>query len=224
MFGLFKKTSWKIEGKSLSFFYSLFSQLPPQYGFLLEGLTKGLYRRYSVNYSMPANHYSIGFDPSQSDRSMIKGLEFKVNNIQITEGGNSYNFSFIVSDGLFCGFEFEKDITKLKDYQIDVSQLKEVLSQNDKLSKIVGNLKSEQLELKNLSEIEVNEKTYYQIKDLEDGNYLCIDSDGKVFGLIHDPYEIELVNNSLKHFVETVNSGQFNFDKYLESKTKNHKA
>lgn len=172
---------------------------------------------------MPANHYSIGFDPAQSDRSMIKGIGFEVKNIKITEGGNSYDFSFIVSDGLFCGFAFEKDITKLKGYQIDVSQLKEVLIQNDKLAKIVGNLKSEQLDLEDLSEIEVNEKTYYQIKDLEDGNYLCIDGDGKVFGLIHDPYEIELLSNSLKQFVEAVNSGQFNFEKYLDSKTKTTK-
>lgn len=223
MFGLFKKTSWKLEGKSLSFFHSLFSQLPNKYAFLLQGLERGLYRKYSVNYSMQGSHYYLVFDPSQSDRSMTKGLQFELKNIQVKERNQLHSLNLIVSDGLWCGFEFDKDIIKLESYSFDVSLLQEVLFGNKKLTSVVGDLKSESLDLTDLSEIEVNGKHYYQIKDLQDGNYICIDSSGKVFGLIHDPYEIELINNNLKEFVEKVNTGQFNFDNYLESKTKTTK-
>jgi hypothetical protein len=80
---------------------------------------------------------------------------------------------------------------------------------------LVSGLSSNKLDLTDLSEFEVDGKLYYQIKDLEDGNYIAIDNKGQVFGLIHDPYKIELINKSVKQFVDDVNSGQFDFDKYL---------
>ncbi len=55
----------------------------------------------------------------------------------------------------------------------------------------------------------------YQIKDLEDGNYIAIDKKGQVFVLIHDPFKIELINKSIKIFVDDVNEGRFNFEKYF---------
>ena len=78
MFGLFKKTRWKIVGKAFAFFNTLFSQLPEEYHFLSEGLRKGLYKRYSVNFALKGHHYTIGYDPSQSDKSMTKGKQFEL--------------------------------------------------------------------------------------------------------------------------------------------------
>lgn len=39
-----------------------------------------------------------------------------------------------------------------------------------------------------------------------------------MFGLIHDPYKIELINKSVKQFVDDVNNKKFDFDKYLDGK------
>jgi len=219
MFGLFKRTSWKIEGKALDFFDKLFTSLPGEYHFLADGLSKGLYKRFSVNHATKEHHYKIGFDPSQSDKSMIKGKKFELENIIVKAGGQDNILNITVYEGLWIGFEFQKNILDLKDYEIDLSRLnkgKSKFSANEKIEKFVSNLVSEYLDLTTLSEFEIEGKLYYQIKDLEDGNYLAIDNNGKVFGLIHDPYKIELINKSIRQLVDDVNSRNFDFDKYLE--------
>jgi hypothetical protein len=126
-----------------------------------------------------------------------------------------------VYEGLWVGFTFEKNISELTDFQIDISTLrknKDKFEKDKKLEKLVHGLKSDLLDLNNLGEFELENKLYYQIKDLEDGNYLAIDRDGQVFGLIHDPYKIELLNKSLRQFVSDVNSGKFDFEKYINNK------
>ena len=218
MFGLFKKTSWKIDGKVFDFFDKLFKQLPVEFQFLSDGLHKGLYKRYSVNSAMKGHYYSIGFDPSQSDKSMTKGKQFELQNILVTQDANEFNLNITVYEGLWIGFEIEKNIVDLNNFQFDLTRLyknKSKFEKDSKIEKLVRGLSSNHLDLTDLSEFEVDGKLYYQIKDLEDGNYIAIDNKGQVFGLIHDPYKIDLINKSVKQFVDDVNNGQFDFDKYL---------
>jgi hypothetical protein len=221
MFGLLKKTSWKIEGKAHDFFRQVFIVLPSDFKFLIDGLDKGLYRRFSINYAMEGHFYSIGFDPSQSDKSMTKGKQFELENIIIKQDGQTYTLNITIQDGLWIGFEINKNILDFNNFQVDLSTFKKSkrkFAVDTKIEKLVSGLICEQLELTNLSEFEVDNKLYYQIKDLEDGNYLAIDKTGKVFGLIHDPYKIELINKSVRQFVEDINSRKFDFDKYLNGK------
>ena len=218
MFRLFKKTTWKINGKALNFFDKLFKQLPKEYQFLSFGLQKGLYRRFSVNHAMKGHHYSIGFDPSQSDRSMVKGKHFALKNIIVIQTGNSIPLNLTVYEGLWVGFEIERNILDFTDFKFDLSKMEKSSSQfakDNKIEKLVAGLSSPNLDLNNLSEFEIDGKCYYQIKDLENGNYIAMDNKGQVFGLIHDPYKIDLINKSIGLFVEDVNNGQFDFEKYI---------
>jgi hypothetical protein len=220
MFGLFKKTSWKIEGKAFDFFRQVFSQLPAEFKFLVDGLDKGLYRRFSVNHAMKGHFYTIIFDPSQSDKSMIRGKQFEIENIIIKQDGQAFPLNITIHEGLWIGFEIGKNILEFKNYQVDLSSFKKNSSEFDadsKIEKLVSGLTCKQLDLCNLGEFEVDGKVYYQIKDLEDGNYIAIDNKGKVYGLIHDPYKIEMINKSVSQFVDDVNSGIFDFEKYLNA-------
>jgi hypothetical protein len=57
--------------------------------------------------------------------------------------------------------------------------------------KYVGNFKNRRpkiLTLKNSIEIEVSGEGYYIIKDFEDGNYLSVNQDGRVYGMFHEPF------------------------------------
>lgn len=218
MLRLFKKTSWKIEGKALDFFRQVFAQLPAEFQFLSEGLDNGLYNRFFVNYVLKRHFYAIGFDPLQSDKSMTKGLQFELKNILILQDGQAFPLNITIEDGLWIGFEFEKHIPELHNFQIDLYSLKKSKSKfaaDSKIEKLVHGLTCKKLELTNLGEFNIDGKTYYQIKDLEDGNYIAIDNKGQVFGLVHDPNKIELLNKSVRQFVEDVNSGFFDFDRYL---------
>lgn len=210
-----------MEGKAFAFFRQVFSQLPPEFQFLLDGLDKGLYKRFSVNHAMKGHAYSISFDPAQSDKSMVKGKQFDLEHIIIKQDGQAYPLSITIHDGLWINFQIEKNIIDFNDFQIDFSSFKQSIGKfttDPKIGKLVSGLTCKQLELTNLAEFDIEGKTYYQIKDLEDGNYLTIDNKGQVFGLMHDPYKIELVNKSIKQFVDDVNGGLFDFDKYLNGR------
>ncbi|HMT54713.1 MAG TPA: hypothetical protein PKC06_15770 [Saprospiraceae bacterium] len=222
MFGIFRKTSWKIEGKAFDFFQQVFTSLPIDFQFLLEGLNNGLYRRYSVNHSFKENNYFIGFDPLQSDKSMIKGKQFELENIIIKQDEKVYILNLTIHEGLLVGFEFPKNIKEFTNFQVDISSIiknKSMFSTDTKIEKLVSGLISEQLDLINLFEIEIEGKIYYQIKDHEDGNYIAIDNKGRVFGLIHEPYKIELINKSVRQFVDDVNNELFDFNKYLNGQS-----
>ena len=58
--------------------------------------------------------------------------------------------------------------------------------------KILKSLTNEQIELLELEytfEIELDEKLFYTILDMEDGNYVAVDKKGKVYRLNHDHIE-----------------------------------
>ena len=216
MFGLFKKTSWTIDNEVRQFFQKLFVQLPTEFQFLHEHLQKGLYRRYDFNKE---KNYFISFDPEQSDKSMVKGGNFEIKNIQIISDGQQYPLDLTIYQGLWIGFDTPKNIKDFKNYQFDTSKVEKAKSKfaaDDKIKKLVKGLRSNELNLDDLSEMELEGKNYYQIRDLEDGNYIAIDSKGQVFGLTHDPFKIELLNKSVEGFVESVNSGEFNFERFLQ--------
>jgi hypothetical protein len=118
MFGLFKKTSWTIDKEKNQFFQKLFAQLPTEYQFLQEHLQKGLYRRYSFNKN---NNYFISFDPALSDKSMVKGKNFEITNIQVISGGETFPLDLTIYQGLLIGFDTPKNIKDYKDYKFDTS-------------------------------------------------------------------------------------------------------
>ena len=79
----------------------------------------------------------------------------------------------------------KKDL-KIRNIEIENPDLKTV-------SKILSSLNKEQLQLLDLEdafEIEIDEKFYYPILDLESGNYIAVNKKGKVYRLNHDHSEI----------------------------------
>jgi len=148
MLGLFKKSSWKIDGKALTFFRQVFTQLPAEYQFLTAGLDKGLYRRFSVNHAMKGHFYSIGFDPLQSDQSMSRGKHFELENIIIKQDGQDYPLNITIYEGLWIGFEIEKHVLGFNNFQIDLSSFKKSKSRfvaDTKIEMLVSGLTCEQL-------------------------------------------------------------------------------
>jgi len=74
------------------------------------------------------------------------------------------------------------------------------------------------LEIESTFKIEIPEGKFYVIKDLEDGNYLSMDENGAVYGMIHDPYEIEKLFDSKEAFFKALESGKFSISRYYENK------
>lgn len=132
MFELFKKRSWKINGKAFDFFDRLFKQLPIEFQFLSDGLHRGLYRSFSVNFSNGAHHYTISFNPNQSDESIIKGKQFELQNIWVIQGENKFLLNITFYEGLWVGFEIEKNIIDFKEFYFDLTNLHKRKSKSEK--------------------------------------------------------------------------------------------
>lgn len=216
----FNKTNWKIEKESFDLFENVFAALPEDFRFLLEHLHRGVYRRYMEDSSPGKNLFGISFDPAQSDRSMVKGKDFRLENIRIVTDDHTYDMHLSIYSGLWIAFELEPRIKDLRNYRVDVSHLKYVANSKrggKAIQKLLKNLHSEQLDLSDLAQIELDGTIYYQIRDLQDGNYLAMDGQGRVFGLMHDPFKIELISGSIRQFVKEINSGEFSAERYLET-------
>ncbi|UII33166.1 hypothetical protein LVD17_04910 [Fulvivirga ulvae] len=78
-----------------------------------------------------------------------------------------------------------------------------------------------QLDLHDTFKIEIPEGEFYVIKNLGDGNYLAVDTYGKVYGMIHDPYEIDKLFESIADFKAGIVSGLFDIKKYYDRKMSN---
>jgi hypothetical protein len=122
-------------------------------------------------------------------------------------------------DGVLIGYRIQTGKYDLE--RIDIGNLHfKPFQSEDKLEyeAALKDLKCEHLELDNGFEIELSGKTYYTIKDLEDGNYIAIDKKGKVYGMFHDPFVIEPISSDLATFIEQLNNGSFSIDEYYRSK------
>lgn len=103
----------------------------------------------------------------------------------------NYSFDSLTSFEIEEPERFHKifDLEKLKLTNIEIEELPNENPDKEIVEKILAGLTNEQietLEIEDTFEIEFDEKLYYTILDMEDGNYIAIDKSGCVYRLNHD--------------------------------------
>ncbi|MTE27324.1 hypothetical protein [Winogradskyella ouciana] len=81
------------------------------------------------------------------------------------------------------------DLNEIQVNEIHLEHLKRENPDQKIVEKILKPLNKDQLELLELDftfEINLDEKSFYTILDIEDGNYIAVDKKGKIYRLIHD--------------------------------------
>jgi hypothetical protein len=101
------------------------------------------------------------------------------------------------------------DLNRIQKSKIKLEHLK-VENPDQKIAeKALKTLTKEQLELLELDytfEIELGEKLFYTILDMEDGNYVAVDKKGKIYRLNHDHEErVKLIANKPTEFFKVYN-------------------
>ena len=90
----------------------------------------------------------------------------------------------------------------------------------EKLKGILKNVQTDQiikLEIEDTFEIEIDEKKFYTIVDMEDGNYIAVNSKGKVYILNHDSTEsVKLIHNSIHDFLNKFSGNKKELVKYFD--------
>jgi hypothetical protein len=125
---------------------------------------------------------------------------------------------------MLAGFTVTSKYRDLDFSRIDVTRIKEKhFKDEDKeeLSKILGKIDKDllsQLDVEDTFKIEIEEGEFYVIKNLGDGNYLSITKQGAIYGMIHDPYEVELLFENKEDFFKALSTGKFDIQEYYRSK------
>lgn len=106
--------------------------------------------------------------------------------IKIHVYGNLMQHIFLQNN---IGISKEYDLESIRVNKLTTETLKTENPDEEILRKILKNLskdKLEQIEIADTFEIELDNKFYYTVFDMEDGNYIAVNKHGKVFRLIHD--------------------------------------
>jgi len=111
------------------------------------------------------------------------------------------------------------DLNQIQKNEIRLEQLPMENPDKKIAEKLLTSLTPEQIELLELDhtfEIELDEKRYYTILDMEDGNYIAIDKEGKVYRLNHDHEErIKLIAHKPTAFFETFSGQKSDLEKMM---------
>ena len=211
MLSLFRKTRWRFEGPQKDFFDTLFAQLPTEYAFLKDGSDRGLYRGFMVNHSLPES-YTVLCSLDPKDPAIRRGVSFRLTGLIVQEGTERLPLNLSIHDGLWIGFRIALRPEKFVGRVVDMSGLEREGTDGPKvplsLSKLLDGLQCEGLDLVSLGEVDLNDKCYYSICDLDNGDLLAIDVKGQVFRLTHDPFKVAMIHKSIREFVADVNAGR----------------
>lgn len=111
------------------------------------------------------------------------------------------------------------DLTQIQKNEIKLEHMK-MENPNQKIArKALKTLSTEQIELLELDytfEIELDEKRFYTILDMVDGNYIAVDKKGKIYRLNHDHVEtVKLVSNKPIDFFNIYNGNKNDLEKIM---------
>lgn len=122
----------------------------------------------------------------------------------------------------------EKPETFYKDFDLNSitkkeTKIREIVTENPGLkivSRILSSLNKQQLALlyiEDTFEIEINDKFYYTIVDMENGNYIAVDKKGKIFRLNHNARETEKeIFKNAYDFLSVYNGEKSELEIYFE--------
>lgn len=197
MFGLFKRT--QVEDWEKTFLINVFSQLPNYTRYKVQ-IKEGLLSRVMIDSR--DNYVGFSYNPDLSSKfENRKERSFKIVNIEVFSITNNkfITAEIYLAGGLVCGYTLSnpKDKIDLLRIKTDNFKIEFLDDETDILNKL---LNKEELSLINPSdfyEVNLNNKLYYHIKDEEDGDFIGIDNEKKVYMITHDPMEITPLNKSL---------------------------
>ncbi|WP_421938453.1 hypothetical protein [Pedobacter sp.] len=227
MFGFLKNKS-KISRDDLIFLDKIVGQLPTKYEYLLHQINAefligkepnilGKGKTYTILLNANLEHQYVNHELP----NLIIIKDILVWN-KITDKNEIVELHIV--QGMLAGYRLDCDSRVLDLDRISMSHVKEknfLNKEKHNVDKLFINTDPEvlaRLDIENTFKISIHDKDYFVIKDLGDGNYISVDNLGKVYGMIHDPYEIDALFESIEGFVSELMSGRFDFSSYINNK------
>jgi len=202
MFAIFKRT--KIKDKEIQLLQNIITKLPVPYFNLINQIKDGLFKGVIIGASDIPGFIAFTFNSTilkKYDRE--NESDFKLCNIQVYDK-KTLNFvpcEIYVSSGTISGYSlFGNKIDNIDTSKIDTSNFKKALFDNPDYQKIENLLNEKEkiiLNPSNVYSVFINNKEYFHIKDLEDGDFIGIDIYKNIYKITHNPLNIELLDETI---------------------------
>ena len=227
MWNPFKRKT-KVTGEDLAVLKKIVAILPAKYSYLKDQISEEFIIGKKPNELGDENTLRFSLDSNLAKKFGNPDLPefFIIKNIKIWNAAK-HKYSTVelhILTGFLAGIRINAKYKELNFNKFDVSDVSEKHFQDDgktTLNNLLSDLDPELTNYLDLEEtflIEIPEGEFYTIKNLGDGNYLAINDNREVYSLIHDPYEVEKIFESIDDFYASVKTGIFNIDKYLNKK------
>ncbi|TCN60933.1 hypothetical protein D0809_03395 [Flavobacterium circumlabens] len=207
MFNFFKrKEKIHLKGWEKELFQNIFRLLGTEYYSFEKQIAEGIIESVRFDKNIP-DYISFKlniallnkFEKKNEQISIIKGIEvFDKTTNQYKSLSIDLGFNLILGYSIHDILNFNPDPNK-----INVASAYRSFYENKDFDKIKSLFTQEEVDLLNVSEIyevPLDGKTYYHLKDLEDGDFLGIDINKNIFKITHDPFGITIQKDSLKSF------------------------
>lgn len=111
------------------------------------------------------------------------------------------------------------DLNNIKVEEIQIEHIKLENPEKEIVLKVLNKIDEEKLNLLDIEdtfEIEINEKLFYPILDMEDGNYIAVDKHGKIYRLNHDHNEkVKKIAENPAEFLKNYNGQKSEIEKIM---------
>jgi hypothetical protein len=163
-----------------------------------------------------------------------RGQNYKISGLQIfSHLTNQFEpIEILIQDNLINGLKIETSQYKLSEFDLGKIKNKGVTKSTftfpptdidifyDSLDQEIKN----RLNPDDLFDIDYNNRTFYSFCDLEDGNYLAVDKNLKVYSLVHDAKPMVTgIKISFADILDEIANNRFDKEKHLEERYKNSK-
>jgi hypothetical protein len=205
MFGLFKRShvaDWEI-----SLLKNVFSKLPEEFRSFKNQVEEGLLNRVFIDSKSPGNvgfSYRPGLSRKFEDPN---GEAYSLSGIMVyNKKTNSFTeFKIHIAFGMITGYGTSSEKFEPDPENIKVESFRKVYLKNpefDKLKKLLSKSEANLLNSAEIYEISLKGKTFFHLKDLEDGDFIGMDGDKNFFKITHDPYEATKINGKLEEVLK----------------------
>ncbi len=222
------KSKKKVLQEDINFLKRICASLPEKYNFLEVQINDDFIISKEVNKLGETGTFTLTLNAKLEKNYANNNYPsfFIIENIKVFNKSRSEydDVELHILEGIIAGFRINSRYKDLDMDNIDTTQVKERHFKNeakDELLEILNDINDNHkslIDIAGTNKFEIDGKEYFTIKIFGDGNYIAIDEEGKIYGLIHDPFEIELLFKQKSDFFNALDSGEFKFNNYYKQK------
>ena len=218
-------------------FNAIIAALPDDFGIIKTQTNAGRFFGFNNWNSLLFPEYkfiSMHYGGETIFKYRKRGQNFKISGLQLfSKRNNKYEeIEILIHENIVTGLKISNS-----DYQLGEFDLSKIKAENivkidvvfppSDLDTFYDNLNDalkEKLNYNDLFEIDFNGREFYAFFDLEDGNYLAVDKNQKVYSLIHDAKPMATrMKITFKDILNELSENKFDKEQHLDNRYKNSK-